>query len=455
MTAVDPTTALRELLAALEGNTLERAIALARHLQTRAVALQTREEKRQQAELERMLQSAEDRATLTQMTDQAFRARNSRRAAEQLTHILDVQGVPRFFGPVDRAMLKGFQSFGGYLPGVSMPLVRDKLRGETANVILPAEAEHLSEHLERRRAHGIRMNVNVLGEALLGEDEARRRLESHLAALQLPAIEVISVKVSTLYSQLTPISRRHTVGILCDRMELLYRAAAKARFTRADGTEVPKFVYLDMEEYRDLEVTVETFIETLSRPGLEDVGAGIALQAYLPDAFAAQQRIDAWARQRVAAGGAPVTIRLVKGANLEAERVEASIGGWPQAPFHREAGHRCELQAHAPRSAPAGERLAAVRLGVATHNLFEVGLRAGTRGFRARGARRAMQFEMLEGMANHQRRALSGSSPRTSAALRTRDAPGGLRQRHRLPDPPHGREHRSGQLPAPRVQAPG
>jgi RHH-type proline utilization regulon transcriptional repressor/proline dehydrogenase/delta 1-pyrroline-5-carboxylate dehydrogenase len=404
MTAVDPTIALREFLTAFEGDALERAIALARHLQTRAAALQTREEKRQQAELERMLQSPEDRATLTQMTDQAFRSRSPRRGAEQLTHILDVQGVPRFFGPVDRAMLKGFQSFGGHLPGVSMPLVKGKLRGETANVILPAEEEHLTEHLEKRRAHGIRMNVNVLGEALLGEDEARRRLESYLAALQLPAIEVISVKVSTIYSQLAPISRRHAVEILCDRMELLYRAAARSRFTRADGTEVPKFVYLDMEEYRDLEVTVETFIETLSRPGLEDVGAGIALQAYLPDVFAAQQRINAWARQRVAAGGAPVTIRLVKGANMEAERVAASIAGWPQATYtdklDTDANYKRMLH-----EALRPENLAAVRIGVATHNLFEAtyALVLAVE----HGALEAMQFEMLEGMANHQRRALS------------------------------------------------
>jgi RHH-type proline utilization regulon transcriptional repressor/proline dehydrogenase/delta 1-pyrroline-5-carboxylate dehydrogenase len=404
MTATDPTTALQEFLTGLEEGTLERAIALARHLQTRAAALQTREEKRQQAELERMLQSADDRATLTQMTDQAFRAKSPRRAAEQLTHILDVQGVPRFFGPVDRAMLKGFQSFGDYLPGVSMPLVKGKLRGETANVILPAEVEHLSEHLEHRRAHGIRMNVNFLGEALLGEDEARRRLESYLAALQLPVIEVISVKVSTLYSQLAPISRRHAVEILCDRMELLYRAAAEARFTRSDGTEVPKFVYLDMEEYRDLEVTVETFIETLSRPGLENVGAGIALQAYLPDAFVAQRRIDAWARRRVAAGGAPVTIRLVKGANMEAERVAASIAGWPQATYtdklDTDANYKRMLH-----EAVRPENLAAVRIGVASHNLFEVAYALVLAV--ERGALEAMQFEMLEGMANHQRRALS------------------------------------------------
>jgi RHH-type proline utilization regulon transcriptional repressor/proline dehydrogenase/delta 1-pyrroline-5-carboxylate dehydrogenase len=41
------------------------------------------------------------------------------------------------------------------------------------------------------------------------------------------------------------------------------RAAAKERFARADGSSVAKLVYLDMEEYRDLAITVETFLRTL------------------------------------------------------------------------------------------------------------------------------------------------------------------------------------------------
>ena len=382
---------------------VSKAVLLARVLQRRAVELQTPQERKQQAEFERMMDSDTDRATLTQLTDQTFRSRTARRAADQMTHILDVQGIPRFFSTLDRAMLRGFQSFGSYLPGVSVPLVKEKMREETANVILPAEPELLARHLEQRRAHGVRMNVNYLGEALLGEEDAQGRLESYLAALQLPEIEVISVKVSTIYSQITPLARRHATRVLCDRMELLYRAAAKARFVRSDGNEVPKFVYLDMEEYRDLHVTVDTFIETLSRPGLEHVDAGIALQAYIPDSFLAQQRINGWARARVAAGGSPVTIRLVKGANMETERVEASLAGWPQAPYDKkrdtDANYKRML-----REACSKENSAAVRLGVASHNLFEVAYALLVAS--EAGVLDAVQFEMLEGMANHQRRAI-------------------------------------------------
>lgn len=381
--------------------TVQKAVLLARELQLRGVALQTPEEKRQQAELERMMDSEQDKITLAQMTDQAFRSHTPSRAADQLTHILDVQGVPRFFSTFERAMLKGFQSFGSYLPGVAIPMVKDKMREETANVILPAEKEVLAKHLRKRREGGVRMNVNYLGEALLGEEDAQRRLESYLAALQLPEIEVLSVKVSTIYSQISPISRRFAVKVLCDRMELLYRAAAKERFVRSDGTEVPKFVYLDMEEYRDLGVTVEVFMKTLDRPGLEKVDAGIALQAYIPDSYRAQQTINAWARERVERGGSPVTMRLVKGANLEMERVEASIAGWPQAPYQS----KIDTDANYKRMLHAAfDDADVVRLGVASHNLFEVAyaLVIATE----RGLTDSVQFEMLEGMANHQRRAL-------------------------------------------------
>jgi RHH-type proline utilization regulon transcriptional repressor/proline dehydrogenase/delta 1-pyrroline-5-carboxylate dehydrogenase len=382
---------------------IQQAIHIARELCRHARELQTPQERRQQAELDRMIQSPHDKATLTQLTDQAFRSQRPYRAADQLIHILDVQGVPRFFSPIERTMLYGFQSFGAYLPGVAMPLVKERMQQETANVILPAERDLLAEHLRARWEEGVRMNVNFLGEALLGEEDAQKRLQGYLVALQQPEIEVISVKISTIYSQISTLARAHTVDVLCDRLELLYRAAAKSTFKRKDGSTVPKFVYLDMEEYRDKTLTAEVFMQTLDRRGLEQARAGIALQAYIPDSFLTQQWINDWARGRVAAGGSPVTIRIVKGANMEAERVEASLRGWPQAPYKT----KLETDANYLRMLHEGmqaENLAAVRLGIASHNLFTLayGLVLATKN----NALDRVQFEMLEGMANHQRRAL-------------------------------------------------
>jgi len=56
-------------------------------------------------------------------------------------------------------------------------------------------------------------------------------------------------------------------------MRLLYREA------ESHGT----FVNLDMEEYRDLELTVTAFKRVLAEAEFSSVAAGIVLQAYLPD----------------------------------------------------------------------------------------------------------------------------------------------------------------------------
>ncbi len=60
------------------------------------------------------------------------------------------------------------------------------------------------------------------------------------------------------------------------RLAPLYEYAAASTTT--------KFINLDMEEYRDLDLTMAVFRRLLERPGLEQLEAGIVLQAYLPDA---------------------------------------------------------------------------------------------------------------------------------------------------------------------------
>ena len=383
--------------------TLQKTLHVAAKMQRRAGELQTPPEKKQQAELDRMLQNPKDKATMAQMTDQAFRSNTPGRAVDQFIHILDVQGIPRFFSPVQRTLLKGFQSFGGYAPGVAVPLVKEQMRKETANVILPAEPELLLKHLRERHKEGVRMNVNFLGEAILGEEEAYNRLQMNLQGLQLPEVEVISIKISTLYSQISPLARDHTVATLCERLELLYRTAARLTFTRPDGSVVPKFVYLDMEEYRDMSLTAEVFMRTLERPGLEKTSAGIVLQAYVPDSFQYQKMLNEWARRRVAAGGAPIVLRLVKGANMETERFESSIKDWPLA-THTSKRHSDASFLRMVVEGMKPENISCVSLGIASHNIFDLAhalVLASEKGCLDR-----VQFEMLEGMANPQRRML-------------------------------------------------
>ncbi|MEJ2729325.1 MAG: proline dehydrogenase family protein, partial [Deltaproteobacteria bacterium] len=308
-----------------------------------------------------------------------------------------------FFSAFERLLIKIFPYTARFFPGLTVPLIIKKMRADNSHVIIPGETRALQTYLERRKSQGVRVNLNHLGEAVLGEDEARNQLDQYLHDLKNPNIEYISVKISTIFSQIHPLAFESLVNIISQRLAELYRTAAGNHFTRADGGRAPKFVNLDMESYRDLEITVAAFMQTLDRPEFKHYSAGMALQAYLPDSFGRMQEITKWARERVAAGGSPIKIRIVKGANMEMEKVESAIYDWPLAPYDS----KLATDANYKRMIDFGmqpENIQAVHLGVASHNLFELAyayLRA-----KNNQVLPYFSFEMLEGMADHVRQAV-------------------------------------------------
>jgi len=381
----------------------EKSAKLAELWQNRANELLTDEEKQIQDQMQRLLTHPVDKVVLTKMIDQSFRSRDPGRVADQINAVLREYGVPDFFPRVDRLLVQMFLGVGRHFPALTVPRLIEKMRTSSSRAIIPGEPDALHEHLRRRRKQGVRMNVNHLGEAVLGEGESRRRLETYIADLANPEIEYISVKISTIYSQISSLAFEHTVEVLVERLTELYRTAAAHEFVRNDGSRVPKFVNLDMEEYRDLEITVEAFRRTLDKEEFLEHSAGIVLQAYMPDSYPIQQELTRWARKRVQAGGAPIKLRIVKGANMEMEQVEAAIFNWPLAPYD----NKLEVDANFKRMVIFGmqpENIRAVHLGIASHNLFELAFAYEL------GLRNAVTdyyyFEMLEGMADHVRRAL-------------------------------------------------
>ena len=238
---------------------------------------------------------------------------------------------------------------------------------------------------------------------MLGEEDAASRLKMYLNDLKNPAVEHISVKISTIFSQIEPLAFEQTVDILTERLSTLYRAAAKTEFVRSDGTRLQKFVHLDMEAYRDLAITAEAFMRTLDQAEFKNFSAGMALQAYLPDSFHILQKITDWARRRLNDGGNPVKIRIVKGANMEMELVESALFDWPLAPYDS----KIETDANWKRMVGFGmqpENIKAVRLGIASHNLFDIAY-AYLVG-QQNNVTDYFTFEMIEGMANHVRRTI-------------------------------------------------
>ncbi len=99
-------------------------------------------------------------------------------------------------------------------------------------------------------------------------------------------------------------------------------------------------------------------------------------------------------------------MRLVKGANLAMETVEAELHGWHAAPFSSKA----EVDASYLRLldvALRAEHAKSLRVGVASHNLFHVSFALELAAYR--GVLDQLDVEMLEGMASAEALALTRS----------------------------------------------
>ncbi|MDZ7673954.1 MAG: bifunctional proline dehydrogenase/L-glutamate gamma-semialdehyde dehydrogenase [Acidimicrobiales bacterium] len=328
-----------------------------------------------------------DGVTFTmRFVDRVIRPDDHAVAAGQLRSLVAQNPLPSFLSRLDRALLHAGARLGPKLPRIVMPLAHRRMRQMVGHLIVDANERALDHHLGARRRSGFSLNVNLLGEAVLGEREAERRLAATTALLADPNIDYVSVKITAVASQLNHWAWDHSLDRICDRLRAVWRAT--------EGHDT--FVNLDMEEYDDLELTLAAFRRVLDEPEFLHVDAGIVLQAYLPDSFPALQELVLWANDRAARGGAGIKVRVVKGANLAMERVDAAMHDWEQAPYPSKADtdanfKRCLDWVLTP------ERSGAVRLGIGSHNLFDLAF--ATLVAEERGVAHRIEVEMLEGMA--------------------------------------------------------
>ena len=300
------------------------------------------------------------------------------------------RSIPAFLPWYMKVAIQLGGGFAPILPWPIVPIARRVLRRMVGHLILDATPKSLDASIAKLKADGIRLNINLLGEAVLGDDEADRRLVGTRELLERDDVDYVSIKVSSVASQLSMWAFDETVERVAERLAPLYELAA------ASGG---KFINLDMEEFRDLDLTIAVFKRVLSRRSLANLEAGIVLQAYLPDALAALQNLTGWAAERRLNGGAGIKVRVVKGANLAMELVDAEMHGWPVATYSTKRESDTNYK-RVLSWAMTPERTDAVRIGVAGHNLFDVAwawLLSKHRGVESR-----VDFEMLLGMATGQ-----------------------------------------------------
>lgn len=381
---------------------IQKAINLAQTWQDKAHELVSEKEAKFHKQMKKLLANPKDKNFLLLLLDQSFRANNQKRVANQIKYLFDKYGVAEFFSSSDKFLIWLFLNFGGLLPDVSVPLFIKTLRDEVDTMVIKGEEQTLKEHLQKRKSQKDRVNINLIGEAVLGQDESEERIQKYIKALRNPDIDYVSIKISTIFSQINPLSMDDTVNELISRLSRIYKVA-KENKVEIDGKLQNKFVNLDMEEYRDLAITYEAFTKTLQKEEFKDIYAGIVLQAYLPDSFLWQEKLTAWAKTRVENGGNAVKIRIVKGANMEMEELEKSLRHWELAPYSK----KIDTDSNYKRMVEFGlnpENIKAVHIATASHNLFEQAY-AYTLA-EQNGVLENYSIEMLEGMSESARLAI-------------------------------------------------
>ncbi|SFT58934.1 bifunctional proline dehydrogenase/L-glutamate gamma-semialdehyde dehydrogenase [Arthrobacter sp. ov118] len=307
--------------------------------------------------------------------------------------------VPAFLPWYMRSAVRLGGTMAPVLPQVVIPVARRVLREMVGHLIVDATDAKLGPAIAKIRKDGIKLNVNLLGEAVLGEHEASRRLEGTHTLLARPDVDYVSIKVSSTVAPHSAWAFDEAVEHVVEKLTPLFTRAA----SYAAAGQKAKFINLDMEEYKDLDMTIAVFTRILDKPEFKNLEAGIVLQAYLPDALAAMIRLQDWAAARRADGGAAIKVRVVKGANLPMEQVEASLHDWPLATWNTKQDSDTNYKRVINYSLHP-ERIRNIRIGVAGHNLFDIAFAWLLA--KQRGVESGIEFEMLLGMAQGQAEAV-------------------------------------------------
>ena len=403
---------------------IDQAIALARQLVEEAARLEARQPRRERRHRARMRALVRDAAAAdftVRLTDEVPRIPVPATAARRFSKLVDSADLGGFAW-LDRMMLRVGARLTPVLPRVVMPLVVRRLRAEAASVILPADDPAFGEHLARRhggrravqREHPRRGDRRQRG----GPTPARpgpRPARAPRRRLRLRE-DLSNLCGRRARSASTP--RSHGS---CDTLRALYVVAA--------SFDPPKFVNLDMEEYRDLDLTIAAFQRLLDEPELEHLDAGVVLQAYLPDTRGVARSLGEWANRRKGRGGGRIKVRVVKGANLAMESVEAEMRSWQLAPY--DSKHEVDANYKGVLDVlldPAFDD--SVRIGLASHNLFDVAWGLDLREeLREAGRPARIEMEMLEGMAPAQAatvRRLAGDLLLYTPVVERRDFPSAI-----------------------------
>ena len=246
-------------------------------------------------------------------------------------------------------------------------------------------------------------SVDLLGEATISEVEADRYRDRCLDALTLLGRTVgtwpsstllerdhlgslpraqLSLKISALTSRLDPIDPIGTHRAVAARLRPIVEQAA----VHGCG------LIFDMEQAETKTLLLELFRNLFDEPAFRTFPhAGVAMQAYHRETDQDIRSLIAWAERR----NCPITIRLVKGAYWDSDRVRYRQAGWPVPLFERKAETDANYEALVPLLLDHSQ---IIRPAFGTHNLRTLAVIEAAADAQRCGPE-TVEYQMIYGMA--------------------------------------------------------
>jgi RHH-type transcriptional regulator, proline utilization regulon repressor / proline dehydrogenase / delta 1-pyrroline-5-carboxylate dehydrogenase len=233
-------------------------------------------------------------------------------------------------------------SLGARLTGKA---IRNQVEHMARAFIAGATVEEAAPRLTELWQHARACSVDLLGEVTISDREADRYRDRCVEALSLlgreadswPSMPVLerdhlgpiprvqlSIKISALSPHLDPIDPEGSYRSVAARLRPILDLAMR----------LPASLIFDMEQADTKALLVEIFTRLfVETPYKNYPYAGLALQAYHRETARDIEGLLTWVRRR----GAPITIRLVKGAYWDSDTIRYRQRGWTVPLFEHKA----------------------------------------------------------------------------------------------------------------------
>src|SRR5690625_1756472 len=144
-----------------------------------------------------------------EFVDRVVRPEDHAAAAHALDQI--AEAAPEFLPWYLRSAIRAGGKLAPIAPGVVVPAAQTALRSMVGHLLIDSRNQQLTRAIKHLRTGGIDLNLNLLGEAILGQQEADRRVAATRALIDRDDVDYVSIKVSATVAPHNPWAHEEAV----------------------------------------------------------------------------------------------------------------------------------------------------------------------------------------------------------------------------------------------------